>query len=309
MIDSENYIKNGLKIIQTLRDQKNFQAALAACQELLKVNPYHRKVQKFLKEVEEEILKENMKKVDRDLDATLGMWKEQRYEELMKIYARLYQYAPQHKRLRKLMEKLSETQTEAQKSERTDFTKRALAAIRELIKQEHFADALQAVNELLAFDPLNAEVQKIATETKRCIIEQKLKANERILDSADFERAVEFYHSLLSIDPTNKKVQELTSQARARLAEQKTLAAHIHLNESVARMKELFEASEYEKTVQACDEILHLDAKNITAKIFHTKAEKIIEEENSEAMVKKLNEARTALAPEYQKEPAKFVRL
>lgn len=308
-MDSETYIKNGVKIIEDLVKQKSFQPALASCQELLKVDPYHRTVQKLLKKIQERILEENIKKVDRDIDTTMGLWKEKRYDELFAIYTRLYQYAPQHNRLTKLIKKLEQSMSEEQKNTRRDFVTQAHTAIRDLLKQKQYADALQAGNELLTVDPLNTDTQKMVATAKEGIVEQKLQANARIVDSADFERALEFYNGLLAIDPTSQKIQALAFQAKARLAEQHTLASRIHFNESLARMRELFQSSEYEKTVQACDEILHLDSKNVTAKIFRKKALHIIEIETEKMVMKRLKEGSEALVAEYQKEPGKFAEI
>ncbi|GEM_PF-6291458 len=309
MIDPETYIEEGLKIVKTLVEQGNLQAALGSCQELLKVNPYHRKVQKYLKNVEELILEKNMEKVDSDLDQTMHLWKEGRYDDLLNIYGRLYQYAPNHRRLRELIAKLNDMLAQNKKNEREAVASKMLADATACMNQKHFGDAIQAANELLQTAPLNEEAAAILREAKNALVEERLKENERIVDSGDFERALELYATLLGIDPENKKVQSLAFRAKEHFAHQKAVAAKIQLNESLARMKELFKNAEYEKVIQSCAEIERMDPGNFTAKIFHRKAEKTMRAESDEMVVKILKETWTAMVPEVAKDPESFVKI
>lgn len=309
MIDPELYIKEGLKIIDALLKQGNLTSALSGCQELFKVNPYHRKLQKYLKKIEERILKQNEEKVEADIAGTLHLWKEERYNDLIKIYTKLYQYAPGYSRLQKLIQKLNEKLSEKERDERNDYVKRALFAMKQLYSEEKFADTIQACNELLTIDPLNRDVAEYLRKAKDNIIQEKLRDNERITEGADLERIVEFYESLLAIDPEHPTVKHLTLQVKAELAERKLLEAKIRLNESIVRMKDLFSKAAYEKVVQACEEIGRLDPGNLTAKIFRKKAERTIHIEIAHQMVQKLKDAWNALAPEYANNPGMFVKV
>lgn len=309
MVDPKTYIESGLKIVKSLIKEGSLQSALNACQELLKVNPYHRKVQKYFKEIQERIIKQNEARVDADIESTNHLWKEGRYEDLLNIYTRLYQYAPQHAKLRKLLEKVNMQLSAQQRGDRRDFIQKATEAIAGLIMQNRFGDTIQACNELLSVDPLNKNAQKYLQNAKDGLIEQKLKENERIVESTDFERSLEFYAGLLAIDPNNTKVKRLELRAKEHFASQRMLAARIYLNESVVRMKELFKNREYEKVIQACEEILRLEPKNFSAKIFKKKAEQTITSEIEIAVMEQLKKAWATLAISYGKNPDGFVRL
>lgn len=309
MVDPNQYIKEGIKIIDAFLDAKNYPAALRACQELLKVNPFDRKLQKYLRKIEDRIIDENEKKVDRDLDSVEHLWKEDRFDDLYKIYTRLYQYAPQHKRLKKLLEKLVAKLSRRQLEEKSQHGNEKLLWIQAAITEKRYADALMEANELLKFDPLNGQANSYAKQLKNLIIEQKLQENERIADSADFERQLEFYESLLSINPDHPKAKKLALQAKAHLAERKLIAEKIHLNESIDRMKSLFTAGEYEKVIQSCEEIDRIDPGNFTARVFRKKALSTINAEIEELAAKRLTETWTALKPEYEKNPQGFTTI
>lgn len=309
MVDPEQYIKEGLKIVKALMGEGNLPMALRTCRELLKVNPYHRKVQKYLKEIEERIVEQNEKKVEADIDATMHLWKEERFDDLMKIYVRLYQYAPQNHQLQKLIAKLNEKLSAQQKNVRTVVVHESLAKMAAFLNEQKFGDAIQTGNELLRVDPLNSEAATYLKKAKNGLIEQKLKDSARIMDSADFDRQLEFFDSLLTIDPEHKEVKRLALRSRSHLAEQKMIAEKIHLNESVTRMKELFKNAEYEMVLQSCEEIERLDPGNFTARVFRKKAKRTMRAEIDILTVKLLKETWTALEPEYLKNRGAFVRI
>ena len=309
MLNPDRYIKESLKVVQQLMHDGNFSAALKACEELVRVNPYNKNVTKCIKEIEEAILRDNEKKVDRDIDSTMHLWEEKRYDDLMKIYTKLYQFAPQHARLKSLIEKLMKTLGTAQQDNRRDYIERALKAIDQLMSEKRFGDCLQACSELLALDPFNSKAHELQTLAQNGLIELKLSQNSHISESANFDRMLEFYESLTSINAQNSKVKKLIVQAKSRVAEQHVLAAKIALNESIARMKELFKAEEYEKVIQSCEEIDRLDPGNFAARVFHKKAEATMDAESDILEGKQLKEQILLLSEEYTKQPASFVKL
>ena len=308
-LDPQTYIEQGLKIVKNLVSKGDLAGAMNACQELLKVNPYDKSVHKYLEKIQELIIKENEKKVDADIESTMHLWKEGKFDELMGIYEKLYQYAPNHSRLIKLIQKLQEKMAEGQKESQQDFLKKALSAIKGVINNGQFGDAIQACNEFLSLDPLNKEGKELLLDAKNRLIDQKLKENARVVEGADFERAFQFYDTLLAINPENEKVKKLQEAAASHLGGQKELAGKIHFNESIDRMKQLFDAKEYEKVLEACEEILRIDAGNMTAKIFMQKAVATIDDEIESKIVKKLHEAGAETELEYKKNAEGFVKV
>lgn len=308
-LDPQTYIEQGLKIVKNLVSKGDLAGAMNACQELLKVNPYDKGVHKYLEEIQERILKENEKKVDADIESTMHLWKEGRFDELMQIYSKLYQYAPNHSRLIKLIQKLQEKMTEGQKESQKDFLQKAINAIKGVINNGQFGDAIQACNEFLSLDPLNKEGKELLLDAKNRLIDQKLEENARVVEGADFERAFQFYDTLLAINPDNEKVKRLKETAKSHLGGQKELAGKIHFNESIDRMKQLFDTKEYEKVLEACEEILRIDAGNMTAKIFMQKASATIDDEIESKIVKKLYDAGASAAQEYKKNAEGFVKI
>lgn len=309
MVDPKQYIKQGLKIIENLVKQGNLVSAVNGCKDLLRINPYDKSVLKQQEKIEALIEKENIKKVDMDIDRTMHLWQEKRFEELRDIYVRLYSFAPEYGRLRKLISQLNERLSEDDKNNRKLFIEKALKAISDLMDSQKYGDVIQASNELLNMDPLNEDAKQSLQKAKNSLIEQKLRDNQNIFDSADFERALDFFESLLKIDPNNKKVKQLVLQAQERVAHQKLLAAKIHLNESIARMKDLFKAAEYEKVIQSCEEIDRLDPGNFTARVFKKKAASTIESEINTQAVKRMKEAMASEEAAFRKNPSVFLKV
>ena len=309
MVDPEQYITQGLKIVEALTAQGNLQSALSACEELLKINPYHRKVQKKLDEIQNAIVRKNEEKVDSDIAATMHLWKEGRLEELRRIYGRLFQFAPDHGKLRGLIEKLNAQLMQKQSRERGDFISSALAAIKKLLDEKRFGDTIQACNELLGVDPLNERAGELLAQAKKLLVEQKLQENQRVIEGADFQRAIELYQTLLSIDSKNEAVKRLMLTAQTHLASQNVLSSKIHLNESIERMKQLFKNAEYEKVLQMCEEIDRLNPGNFTARTFKKKARATIEREINEKTVEILKKNLAEKKAEFAKNPGAFAKI
>jgi len=302
-------IEEGIKVIKKLISDGDWKRALYGCQELLKYNPFNADLQSLMKKIEAHMVSENEKKVNTDISSTMRLWDEGRYSELMGIYMKLYKYAPNNTRLRDLIEKLKSKLTETEQNKREDIVKKALEIIKKLISDGKYSDAIQACNEFLDFDSTNLTVQKYLIVAKDAIIERKLKENPHLMESSDFDRQLEFFESLAKINPSNQKIQNILYQIKEHFGEQKMIAEKMNLNESILRMKELFRHAEYEKTVQACEEIDRMEHGNFTAKVFKKKALQTIKIETEVAAVKKMREDFAALTEEYKTKPKEFVRL
>ncbi|MBI2453889.1 hypothetical protein HYV58_01785, partial [Candidatus Peregrinibacteria bacterium] len=288
MGDPRKIIEDGIRVIKKLIASGYYPDALRWCQDMLAINPYHRDVLGYFNKVQKLILRENERKVDADIDNTMHFWKEHRYNDLRTIYLKLLPYAPQHRRLRKLIKKLNEQLTDAEKKNRSEFIRKAEELFRKLLFEERYGELIQAASELLQYDPINREAPKYIQKAKDLLIEKKLAENQHLVEGSNFARALDFYESLLKIDAENRMVKRLAHQVRLHLAEQKFIAEKIHLNESIARMKELFKNAEYEKVFQACEEIDHFNPNNFTSKVFKAKALRTIHDEIEHLSVKKL---------------------
>lgn len=308
-MDYDSYLKEGIKSVKKLFQSGNLQNATIACGQLLKIDPYNKKLMKLQREIEEEVLRVNLEKVKKEIKRTWGLWDERRYEELLQIYNKLYEYAPQYDYLTELISKAETALSDRQKDERKKFIQDALNVIRKVFSEKRFGETLLACNELLIIDPRNEEAKAILQKTKEALVEEKLKENERIVDSGDFERALELYESLLSIDPKSQKLLKLIRDAEDHVSKKKTLLRRIQVNEGVKRIKDLFAAREYEKTIQACEELLLIDPKNLTGHLYKQKAVDTIETENDAAVFKKLKENLPLLKTEFLKNQGEFVRI
>ncbi|MEK9132102.1 MAG: hypothetical protein AAB606_00105 [Patescibacteria group bacterium] len=305
----EQYIKEGLKIVEDLVKQHNLQAALNVCQELLKVNPYDKTLHDYLQKVQDLIIEDNERRVNADLDATMHLWDEAKYDELAKIYEKLAAYAPNHKRLRSLMMKLASKVEKQRSRQKESFIENFEEALAKLRMDERYPDMIQACNEVLSMDPLNEKAKRHLKEAKEALVDKNLRENNRLIEGSDFERALEFLNTLLSIDPENARVKQLQTQIKSHLSQRSEVSQRMDLNESILRMNDLFDKSEFEKVVEVCNEIENLSPGNFTAKVFKGKAEKIMQKESNRLIVKQLKETWAAMKPDYKKNKAAYVRV
>lgn len=309
MLDPDTYVKEGLKAVDQLVDRGDLVTALKACEELLRVNPYHNGAQSMLSNIHVRIEKQNEEMVDRDIQSTMKLWDEHRYDDLRVIYGKLLKFSPNHKKLLSLVSKLNETVTDEVKKAHRELKEKARTAIESLITEQKFDDVLQACSELGEYFPGDGEAEKMIKKFRYAVIDGKLEQNKLLTNTSDFMAAEAFYSSLLQIEPTHKRVQDLLSETREHGTKARMLDAKIHLAESIERMKKMWNTHEYEKVSQACDEILQQDSSNFTAKLYKNKAASILSKESDELEQKQLSEHWAKLSEEYKQDKSKFVKI
>ncbi len=309
MLDPDTYVAQGLKAVDQLVDSGDLITALKACEELLRVNPYHHGAQSTLSNIHVKIEKQNEDLVDHDIQNTMKLWDEHRYDDLRVIYGKLLKFSPNHKKLLSLVSKLNETFTEEVKKAHKELKDKARTAIESLIKDQKYDDALLACTELSEYFPQDAEAENMIKKMRYSVIDAKLEENKLLSNTADFMAAEAFYESLLKIEPSHKRVNTLLSETREHDTKSRILDSKIHLNESIERMKKLWNTHEYEKVDQACDEILQQDARNFTAKIYKKKSASILANESDVLEQKQLAEQWQKMSEEYNKDRTQFITI
>jgi len=288
MSEADIYIKKGLNIIKGYLNSNNLAAALKGCQELYSINPYDDGVRSMYKKVQALVLEDNSRRVDQDIASTMPLWNEKKFAELGVIYKKLSAFAPTHAHLKEMILKLNIAMQHEQEGQRLAFIDKAVSAIHELIKQKKYRDAVGGSRELVKLAPLNSTAIALLKRTTKALIDDELEKNQRIVEGGDFDRSVEFLRSLLSIDSENSKLISLQKRALSHLNDQNKVSGKIAINESEQRLKDLYKSAEYEKVVQACNEIFLAEPGNIAAKIYKSKAERSLESESSKIILNKM---------------------
>lgn len=309
MIDPEAYIDKGLVVVEQLVNNGDYLTALKACEDLLRVNPYHTEVQEYLRNIHTRIAKDNEAKVDHDIEMTMPLWQNHRYDELRTIYGKLLKYAPEHKKLRSLILKLQETVTGEAQKEQDEIKAKAITAINTLISQKQFEEAVAASGELTELFPLDKATEDIGKKARYALIDEKIRQNPQFDNNADFMAVEAFYESLLKIDPTHPDAKKRLERTREHDTRARMLDSKIHLNENVDRMKQLWATREYEKVIQSCEEILQQDPSNLTAKLYRSKAHSTLLRESDELETRQLKVHWKEVEELYQKDKTQFVKI
>lgn len=296
-------------MVKRLISEGDLLNANLTCQELVKVDPYNKKLLKLFRKIENKILDQNEKIVKKEIDRTWNLWDEKRYDELLRIYQRLYEYAPQYEELHQLIDKAEKALGTEELKKRKEFIQQAFLAIKDMFDQSRYGEVVRACEEFLIVDPRNEKARDIQKRAKEKLVDAKLKENERIVDSGEYERQLELYGELLKIDPRSSRVKKLQMDALQKLSEKKKIDMRMTVNEGMKRIKNLFVAQEYEKVLQACEDVMTWDKDNLIAKIYRKKAESAIEDETDSRALKIIQEGFGKLREEYEKNKAAFVRI
>lgn len=309
MTDITSYISEGIKAVKKLLREDDFFNANLGCQELLKVAPYDRKLLKLMTKIEKKILGQNLKIVKKEIKKTWRLWDEKRYSELLQIYQRLYEYAPQYEKLHDLMEKAEEALGQEEKENRRLFIKQTFEAIEKMYREDRWGEVIQACKELLVIDPRNSDVKNLLAKAREKLVEWRLQNEERLVDSAEFERQIAFFNELLGVDPHAEKVKKMLIEARGKLQEKQNIEAKILSNEGEKRIKELFDNQEYEKVLQSCEELKIVDLKNFIANLYEKKARAAMDDEIEQKVFKLIVEGFSKLREEYQRNKVGFMKI
>jgi len=234
------------------------------------------------------VYKLNLKKVKESIKNVDFMWKQKRYKDLLHLYLQLRQYAPNYAPLQKLIQRASKYyQTEiATQQDNSDNT--IIQNIEGYLKTKNYTQALQFLEEAIKKDLSNPLFQKLLIETKRKVIDAKLKANKRKLKQITIADAHDFVKKLYELEPTYYKIQKLYSDWHIKLKEYYKNSKSIYEKEAKLKIKILFNTKDYQKALRASQELQKVNNKSKTARQFLKKIKKAIDKDNFTLAYKKI---------------------
>jgi len=257
-------------------------------QEYLQRNHDDLQAIKFYQKLKTAVYRLNLKKVKDSIKNVNFMWKQKRYKDLLHLYLQLRQYAPNYAPLQKLIQKASKYYQAEIKTQQGNSDNTIIQNVEGYLKTKNYTQALQFLEEAIKKDLNNPLFQKLLIETKRKIIDSKLKANKRKLKQISIANAHDFIKKLYELEPTYYKIQKLYSNWHLKLKDYYKNSKSIYEKEAKLKIKILFNTKEYEKALRASQELQKVNNKSKTARQFLKKIEEAIDRENFVLAYKKL---------------------
>lgn len=235
---------------------------------------------KIYQKLKKQVYQTNLEKVKESIDSVKFMWKQKRYKDLLHLYLKLREYAPNYKPLQKLIQKAYKAAQKDELSKRDSIGKQIVETVDAYIKNKKYSEALQFLENTIMQDPNNPLLQKLLLETKHKIIDQKLAHNKSKLKKSAATESYDFIKKLYELEPNYYKTQQLYAEQYYKLKDYYKNQKFIFEKEAKKQITILFNTKEFEKALQASQELIRTNLQSKTAKKFIPKIQKEIDKEN-----------------------------
>jgi hypothetical protein len=252
-------------------------------------NPNDNKALEFLNTIKKNILKSNIEKINEAIDRFNYLEKEQRYSELLDAYLKIQKFAPDFKPLQSKINKVYKKVLADKNSKNIQDYNQVVLIAKTKLANNQFQESISFIEKTLKNNPSNALISKLLIETKRKIIDIKLKKNTKSLASTNIPKIYDFIKSLYDYESTYPRIHKMLLNYHYKLKEYYKNQKIIFEKDSERQIKVLFNNKEYNKTLQTCKELLRTTTYNKTAIKYHKKALSKIEGQNFENAYKLLN--------------------
>ncbi len=243
---------------------------------------------KLHKKIQGEIHKINIKKVKRAIKESDFMWKEKRYTDLLKLYMKLRPLTPDYDQLNNLIAKAYG----AQKATSDEAAGESIGQIQEQVdtycKAGQYQEALNFILSAIERDKSNPVLVKLLTDTKRRIINKKLKKNKARLKQSTVPEKFDFMKSLYSMEPTYDKMRKELYKAHREMKAYYENKEESFEKDAKRQIRVLFNRKQYSKAKQAVNELLRVKNRSKFARTWLVKVNDKIDNENFKAAYKKM---------------------
>jgi hypothetical protein len=259
-LEINQLIKSGkIQQAQQELDSKSFQD---------KQSKQHNKSLQFLQVKTEKIRRDF---VNKSIKKAKKYIKQSQLSSAYELILDLERINPGNSKVQKLKHKVvKQINSKLSNSAKSTYQK-AQKQITTLVENNNSQQALQLVYSL---QELPETLRKnLETETKRKVIDHKLKTNKKSLNHTPTPQKYDFIKNLFELEPTYKKIQKQLLTTREELRSYSKQQKKILLKEMTREMKILFNKKQYLKAKNKAEKILQIDSDNKQALKFYRKSD------------------------------------
>lgn len=305
-MDISTFTDEALAKIRSLIDERNYADAMAGCEELLQVSPGEIEALDLYEKARNAVIKENFKKVEQKIKEAKPLWKEERYRELLELYGKLMEYAPEYGKLQKLLKKAHAKAIAQWETGQRKIQESYKETIEREIKAKNWEKARGATKEFTATMQSSEMTDKYRKLVEDRYVENQLEKNRPILNSEKFEEILLIYENLLQHAPWNKKLQKGLAQTQKDfLYHQKDTELRLVKSDTL-KIKILYNTKRYEECEQVCNEVLRVNNQNEFAQDFLKKVKKKLLKIRNKKVIEFVKQGFATLKPTYEKDPSAF---
>lgn len=281
--------KQSLKQIKQLDKQGDTTKAFQAIQAYLQTNHDDLEAIKLYQDLKKKVYKQNLSKVKDSIQSVKFMWKQGRYKDLLHLYLKLRPYAPNYRPLENLIQKAYNAYHKEEMQKQDSANSKVIQNVEGYLKSKNYTEALKFIEEAIKRDLDNPLLQKLLVETKRKVIDAKLKANMAKIKKISIPESYDFIKKLYELEPTYYKIQKLFAEYHYKLKDYYKNQKFIYEKDAKRQIKVLYNTKEYDKALQATQELLKVNNTSKTAQKYLPRIKQKIDQENFKTAYQKIS--------------------
>lgn len=302
------YLKQIEQKIHSLLSEKRLKESYNLCKSVLEQNPGNRVFEKLKKRIEEAIVHENEKLIERKLKEVKKLWKEEKYADILTILKELLRIDPENRKLKKEYDKVQKAYLKKTEELKSQFKERQSERLNKIL--DDFPDRLP--NELITLEmnnPGNKTVQDLAKQFREKLISKKLNEKKELLKSDKYDVIQNFLEDLKKIEKENPMIKKMEKEVDRRKRDTMLEEKGEFVYGGSKHLDTLMKLKKYDKALQVAKEILAVDPNNKAANKILKKAERKLYSQTKNMSVDKILSEKENLKKEYQDNKENFIKI
>ncbi len=246
--------------------------------ELNRQNPNNKELAGLLQELTTSLTAQNENNLDLQISKVETLKQQGNFAEALKLTLNLISFAPSDKRLNSMLNDLKEI-IESQHSKNIEQAK---LEAKQLVASGKLTEALQII------DSNGLQADPIRISLVNSYIEQKLESNSAQIKILPPIQVLKFLQNLQSLNNQHPKVNELIKEQVAREKKHRLIQIKESIRQLKFQIKVLYHQGKFQKSIQACNQLLKLDSNCWLAKRYLSKNSRAIEVSNHKIAYSKL---------------------
>ena len=263
---------SNLQDIKILIKEEKFAQANKMLDQILLRESQNQEALKLKRELQNLAYNKNLQLVDQKLAEYQDLFTAKKYAQLIPKLKKLQTYAPGYSKLDKFVLKVYNEYEKTVHKNKGSEIKQLQQKLDQLISQNNGKQAILDIETYAVKHQDNPVFQKMVIETKRKVIDKKLKNNKKALKRLNAPSKFEFLKKLYQIDITYQVIQKELYKTKKELESYDKKQKKVYLREAKIQLKILYNQKKYPECIQACKELLKVFPNNKSAVKYFEKA-------------------------------------
>jgi tetratricopeptide (TPR) repeat protein len=299
----------GIEQIKVLILQDKLKEAYDLCNKLLLNFPESYRLSKLQGKIEKLVYKQNLHQVKEDMKELKPLWKEEKYDEILKKLTELQKFVPGYVGVEKQIQKAQKLQLKNKQHMQKDVLTKYMTTAEDHMKKSSYSAAITTLKRVVMKLPDYEPAIKMLVEARKLYIKQQIKDNEFLLNGKEFDKIEEFIKHLKTINPESKDIKALVKK----LSKSEDMAQKFEKMDftykSFEEIQTLYQKKKYESAIRALKEYVKVDKDNFKALELLDKARKKFDKILSKEVFAKMKELQKKFRKQKHEMPKEFIRL